>query len=298
MAFEDEKPTAQSDDNGDYEDRSLDSLRMYLKEIKRTKLLTADEERELAFYVRRGDSEARKRMIESNLRLVVKIAKRYGGQGLPLVDLIEEGNIGLIKAVEKFDPGKNCRFSTYATLWIRQSIERGLVNQTRTVKIPAHVASDMKRIVRVTRALNQALGREPTVEEVAEEMGVSMEYVQRLVTAVQRVISIEAPLDDEDAYHLTDLLKEEVRPEPLSVIESLELFKLISSWMDLLSYQEKLVIDLRFGLRDGEPRTLESIGEQFGVTRERIRQVEVKALQRLRKVMEEKDVLLLEDVQQ
>ena len=278
------------------EDESIDSLRLYLQDIRAAKLLSAEEEQELAFRVAKGDERARKRMIESNLRLVVKVAKRYIGQGLPLLDLIEEGNIGLIKAVEKFKPEKNCRFSTYAILWIRQSIERALVNQTRTVKLPAHVAGDMKRMIRIIRSLTQRFGREPVLQEVAEEMGVDVGYVNRLMMAVRRATSIETPLDDEQEYHLADTLKTEEQPGPFSITEHMELFKLVSSWLDLLSPQEKAVIDLRFGLRDGEPKTLETIGEIFGVTRERIRQIEVKALQRLRKVMEEKDIILLEDM--
>jgi len=279
----------------EFEDTSLDSLRLYLWEIKRTKLLTADEERALAHRIAEGDMGARKRMIESNLRLVVKVAKRYVGQGLPLVDLIEEGNVGVIKAVEKFRPEKNCRFSTYATLWIRQSIERALASQTRTVRIPAHVTTDMKRVIRCSRQLSQRLGREPMIEEIADEIGAEPEYVQRLMMAVYKVVSIETPLGDEDDYHLTDVLKEEV-PEPAALIEQMELFRLVSTWLELLSPQEKNVVTLRFGLGDEEPMTLETIGHRYGVTRERIRQIESKALKRLRRVMEEKDYLLVEDM--
>lgn len=275
---------------------SLDSLRLYFQEISAAKLLTPEEERELALRISNGDERARKRMIESNLRLVVKVAKRYAGQGLPLLDLIEEGNIGLIKAVEKFKPEKNCRFSTYAVLWIRQSIERALVSQTRTVKIPAHVAGDLKRMIRVTRSLTQRLCREPLLQEVAEEMGVDVDYVNHLMMAVRKATSIETPLDEEESYHLSDTLKMEEQQGPFSITEHIELFKLISSWLDLMSPQEKAVIDLRFGLSDAEPKTLEAIGAIFGVTRERIRQIETKALQRLRKVMEEKDLILLEEV--
>jgi len=234
-------------------------------------------------------------MIESNLRLVVKVAKRYVGQGLPLIDLIEEGNLGLIKAVEKFKPERECRFSTYATLWIRQSIERALVSQTRTIRLPAHVASYMRKMVRVTRSLSQRLGREPRVEEVASNMGADVDDVKRLMMAANKVISVEVPLDEQDAYHLTDILTDNERPSPLAMTEHMELVKLVSSWLDLLSTQERLIIDLRFGLRDGAPKTLETIGARFGVTRERIRQIEVRALQRLRKVMEERDVLLLNE---
>lgn len=278
------------------EDEPLDFLRLYLREIKATKLLTAEEERELATRVAQGDEGARRRMIESNLRLVVKVTKEYRGQGLPLLDLIEEGNIGLIKAVEKFRPEKNCRFSTYAILWIRQSIERALVNQTRTVKLPAHVIGDMKRMIRVSRSLAQRLGREPLLEEVVQEMGVEANYVNHLMMAVRRVTSIDAALNERGDRLLVDTLQAEEQPGPSSITEHIELFKLISSWLELLSPQEKTVIDLRFGLRDGDPKTLEAIGAIFGVTRERIRQIEAKALGRLRKVMEEKDVILLEHI--
>jgi RNA polymerase primary sigma factor len=277
-------------------DDALDSLRLYFQDIRASKLLTPEEEQELARRTAQGDDAARTRMIESNLRLVVKVAKRYVGQGMPLLDLIEEGNIGLIKAVERFKPEKKCRFSTYAVLWIRQSIERGLVSQSRTVRLPAHVVGDMKRMIRIMRALTQRLGREPLLEELAEEMAVDSDYVSRLIMAVRKATSIEAPLDEEERYHLADILTEDEKPCPFSITEHIELVKLVSSWLELLSPPEKAVIKLRFGLRDGEPKTLEAIGEMFGVTRERIRQIEVKALQHLRKVMEQKDLILLEDV--
>jgi RNA polymerase primary sigma factor len=277
-------------------DGSPDCLRLYFQEIKVAKLLTPDEEQLLAHQTAQGDDAARRRMIESNLRLVVKVAKRYMGQGLPLLDLIEEGNIGLIKAVERFNPEKKCRFSTYAVLWIRQSIERALVSQSRTVRLPAHVVGDLKRMIRVTRSLTQRLGREPLLDELTEEMKVESGYVSRLMMAVRKATSIETPLDDDEHYHLADILTEEEQPGPFSITEHIELVKLVTSWLEFLSSPEKAVIKLRFGLRDGEPKTLEAIGEMFGVTRERIRQIEVKALQRLRKVMEERDLILLEDV--
>jgi len=277
-------------------DVSLDSLRMYFQDIRAAKLLTPEEEQELARRIAQGDDAARKRMIESNLRLVVKLAKRYMGQGLPLLDLIEEGNIGLIKAVERFKAEKGCRFSTYAVLWIRQSIERALVRQSRTVRLPAHVVGDLKRMIRITRSLTQRLGREPLFEELTKEMGVDADYLNRLMMSVRKATSIESPLDDDGHYHLADILTEEDQPGPLSITEHLELVKLVSSWLELLSPTEKAVIKLRFGLRDGEPKTLEAIGEMFGVTRERIRQIEAKALQRLRKLMDQKDLILLEDV--
>jgi RNA polymerase primary sigma factor len=277
-------------------DASFDSLSLYFQDIRSAKLLTAEEEQELARRTAQGDDAARKRMIVSNLRLVVKVAKRYMGQGLPLLDLIEEGNIGLIKAVERFKPEKGCRFSTYAVLWIRQSIERGLASQSRTVRLPAHVVGDLRRMIRVTRTLTQRLGREPLLEELTKEMGVEADYMTRLMMAVRKATSIESPLDEDERYHLADILTEEEQPGPFSVTEHMELVKLVTSWLELLSPPEKAVIKLRFGLRDGEPKTLEAIGEMFGVTRERIRQIEVKALKRLRKVMEQRDLILLEDV--
>jgi RNA polymerase primary sigma factor len=277
-------------------DASLDSLRMYFQDLRTAKLLTPEEEQELARRIAQGDDAARKRMIESNLRLVVKLAKRYMGQGLPLLDLIEEGNIGLIKAVERFKTEKGCRFSTYAVLWIRQSIERALVRQSRTVRLPAHVVGDLKRMIRITRSLTQRLGREPLFEELTKEMGVDSDYLSRLMMAVRKVTSIDSSLDEDERYHLADILTKDDQPGPSFVIEQLELVKLVSSWLELLSPTEKAVIKLRFGLRDGEPKTLEAIGEMFGVTRERIRQIEAKALQHLRRVMDQKDLILLEDM--
>jgi RNA polymerase sigma factor (sigma-70 family) len=287
---------ARGNKRGDVEDGTLDSLSLYFLDIRKAQLLTPEEELELARRIAQGDDAARKRMIESNLRLVVKVAKRYMGQGLPLLDLIEEGNIGLIKAVERFKPEKKCRFSTYAVLWIRQSIERGLVSQGRTVRLPAHVVGDMKRMVRVIRSLTQQLGREPLLEELTEAMEVDAAYVNQLLLVVRKATSIEAPLDEDEHYHLSDILTADEQPGPFSITEHVELVKLVSSWLELLTPTERAVIKLRFGLRDGEVKTLEAIGEMFGVTRERIRQIEVKALQHLRKVMEQKDLILLEDV--
>ncbi len=249
----------------------------------------------MSLRVAKGDEGARRKMIEANLRLVVTIARRYVGQGLPLLDLIEEGNIGLIKAVEKFNPDRGCRFSTYATLWIRQAIERALVSQTKAVKVPSHVAGDLRRMIRSVRRLTQLLGREPTIQEVAEEMGAEVAYVERLMQAVLRVNSFETPLDEEEGFLLKDTLKAEVR-SPLSLTEHLELVKLLQSWLKVLTPQQRRVVELRFGLKDGESWTLEAIGQLYGVTRERIRQIEAQALERLRMLIKTKDLILFEEI--
>jgi len=278
------------------EEEGFDILRSYLQEIRQHSLLSAEEERELAERVARGDRGARRRMIEANLRLVVMVAKRYVGQGLPLLDLIEEGNIGLIKAVEKFDPAKKCRFSTYATLWIRQYIERALVSQTKTVRVPSQVAADLRRMVKVVRELAQALGRDPSTEEIAQEMGVMPEYVERLMIAALRTASLETPLDEETELSLADTLRADEQKGPLFITEQLELVKVMGSWLKLLSPQERNIIELRFGLKDGEPWTLEAIGKVYGVTRERIRQIESRALGKLRGLLEAKDLVLFEEM--
>lgn len=278
-----EKAQAREDDS-----HSDDAIKLYLKEIQKTNLLTAAEERELALKISQGDMAARDRMIESNLRLVVKIAKRYMNRGLPFLDLIEEGNMGLIKAVERFKLSKECRFSTYATWWIRQSIERALVNQSRTIRLPVHVSDDINKLIKVTRELVPQLKREPTVEEIAGMMGVDPAYVSRLMVLVKKTYSIEHPMGENNDYSLIDTIEDSKAIDPAALIEELNKFDHVSEWLETLSENEREILSLRFGLNDREPQTLDTIGRRFGVTRERIRQIEAKSLEKLRRIMEEK----------
>lgn len=272
-------------------------MRLYLEQVKKHPLLSPEEERILAERIAQGDEEARRKMIESNLRLVVNLAKKYVGQGLSLMDLIEEGNIGLIKAVEKFDPAKGCRFSTYATLWIRQAMERAIVSQSKSVRIPGHISVELRKVIRSIRNLSQKLKREPTIEEIAEATDLSPKEVERLMQAALKVSSLESPLNDEEGENFT--LKETLRSEkegPMSLIESLEMMKLLHSWLKVLSPQQRRVIELRFGFYDGEVWTLEAIGKLYGVTRERIRQIEAEALERLRSLIKTKDLILFKEI--
>lgn len=265
-----------------------DAIKLYLKEIQKGTLLTAEEERELAILIGQGDEAARARMIESNLRLVVKIAKRYMNRGLPFLDLIEEGNVGLIKAVERFKISKECRFSTYATWWIRQSIERGLVNQSRTIRLPVHVSDEISKCMKITRELLQQLNRDPLPEEVAEAMGVEVAHVRKLMTLVKKTYSIEHPLGDNNDYSLIDTIEDSKAVDPSELIEELNKFTHVTEWLAGLPENEQEILELRFGLNDREPQTLDTIGSKFGVTRERIRQIESKSLDKLRKILEEK----------
>jgi RNA polymerase primary sigma factor len=277
------------EEKANYEEEyvAADAIKLYLKEIQKSKLLTAEEERELAGLIAEGDEAARARMIESNLRLVVKIAKRYMNRGLPFLDLIEEGNMGLIKAVEKFKVSKGCRFSTYATWWVRQSIERALVNQSRTIRLPVHVADDINRLVKVSRELVQRLKRDPSLEEVADAMGADVAYVRRMMILLKKTYSIEHPLGDNNDYSLIDTIEDKNLVDPGSMIEDLDRFAHVLEWMDDLTDNEREILALRFGLDDREPQTLDTIGQKFGVTRERIRQIEAKSLAKLRKTLEE-----------
>jgi RNA polymerase primary sigma factor len=264
-------------------ERFDDAIKIYLRDIQRTPLLTAESEKELALQVEKGDKVARNRMIESNLRLVVKIAKRYINRGLPFLDLIEEGNLGLIKAVERFKLSKECRFSTYATWWIRQAVERALINQSRTVRLPVHVADDISRMVRISRNLTHELNREPSLEEIAGAMQVKTQHVHRLLTLLQRTSSIETPFGDSNDFALIDTIQDSTMTTPSDLLENINSYELISRHFQTLSESEQTILTLRFGLEDGEPQTLDTIGQQFGVTRERIRQIETRCIQKLRK---------------
>jgi RNA polymerase primary sigma factor len=266
-----------------------EAIKHYLREIQKTRLLTAEEERELAVRIDQGDKTARDRMIESNLRLVVKIAKRYINRGLPFLDLIEEGNIGLIKAVEKFQIAKECRFSTYATWWIRQSIERALINMSRTIRLPVHVSDDLNRMLRVTAGLTRKLNREPAILEIASEMNVEAIYVRRLMVLRKKTYSIDKPMGENQDYFLSDTIEDSSAPPPDTLLEEVTSFEAVSKWLEALSASERKIIRLRFGLHDTDPRTLDSIGNIFGVTRERIRQIEAKALEKLRKILESEE---------
>ena len=268
-----------------------DAIKIYLREIQKTKLLTAADEKELAVKIRHGDMAARERMIVSNLRLVVKISKRYMNRGLPLLDLIEEGNVGLIKAVERFQVSKECRFSTYATWWIRQTIERALVNQSRTIRLPVHVSDEINKMLRVTRGLVQSMNREPTVQEVAERLGIDVAHVRRLMVLLKKTYSIDRPMGVGQDYFLSDVIEDTSVVSPAVHLEDLNKYELVSRWFATLSDPERRILTLRFGLDDKDPQTLDTIGGAFGVTRERIRQIESKALEKLRCVIESSDLM-------
>lgn len=259
-----------------------DPVRMYLKEIGRVSLLTADEEVALALKIEQGDQEAKQRLAEANLRLVVSIAKRYVGRGMQFLDLIQEGNMGLMKAVEKFDYRKGFKFSTYATWWIRQAITRAIADQARTIRIPVHMVETINKLIRIQRQLLQDLGREPTPEEIGAEMDMPTEKVREILKIAQEPVSLETPIGEEDDSHLGDFIEDQdaTGPEDHASYELLK--EQLESVLDTLTDREENVLRLRFGLDDGRTRTLEEVGKVFGVTRERIRQIEAKALRKLR----------------
>jgi len=263
-----------------------DATRLYLKEIGFSPLLSAEEEVYYARLSQKGDDAARRRMIESNLRLVVKIARRYMNRGLALLDLIEEGNLGLIRAVEKFDPERGFRFSTYATWWIRQTIERGIMNQTRTIRLPVHVLKEINIYQRAARHLAQKLDHEPSPEEVATLLDKPIDDVKKMMGLNERVTSVDAPLDNDPDRSLLDAIPDERAADPEHVLQSEDLQSQLEAWLDELNDKQREVVERRFGLRGREVSTLEDIGADIGVTRERVRQIQVEALKRLRLILE------------
>src|SRR5256886_2867940 len=259
-----------------------DPVRMYLKEIGKVALLTPEQEVDLAQRMEKGDEEAKRRLIEANLRLVVSIAKKYVGGGMLFLDLIQEGNLGLIRAVEKFDYSKGYKFSTYATWWIRQAIPRAIADQARTIRIPVHMVETINKLARIQRQLLQDLGREPSPEEIAKQMGVPAEKVREILKVSQEPVSLETPIGEEEDSHLGDFIEDADAVVPIDAASFILLQEQLESVLHTLSEREKKVIQLRFGLLDGHPRTLEEVGRDFGVTRERIRQIESKTLSKLR----------------
>ena len=259
-----------------------DPVRMYLKEIGKVPLLSAEEEQELAEKMSLGDEDAKKRLSEANLRLVVSIAKRYVGRGMLFLDLIQEGNLGLIKAVEKFDYQKGFKFSTYATWWIRQAITRAIADQARTIRIPVHMVETINKLIRVSRQLLQELGRDPYPEEIAKEMNMSIDKVREIQKIAQEPVSVETPIGEEEDSHLGDFIPDDDAPAPAEAPAFSLLKEQLTDVLSTLAPREEKVLRLRFGLDDGRARTLEEVGSEFGVTRERIRQIEAKALRKLR----------------
>ena len=277
-----EKTAEESENSFTERGNAEDPVRMYLKEIGRIPLLSSEEEIELAKRMEEGDEEAKKKLSEANLRLTVSIAKRYSGRGMQFLDLIQEGNLGLIKAVEKFDYRKGYKFSTYATWWIRQSITRAIADQARTIRIPVHMVETMNRVNRTSRRLLQEYGREPTPEEIAEAMNLPVERVLEISKISQEPVSLETPIGEEEDSHLGDFIQDEHIPVPADEAAHTLLREQLEKVMDTLSEREQKVLSLRFGLEDGKPHTLEEVGREFQVTRERIRQIEAKALRKLR----------------
>ncbi len=269
-----------------FTEEALDATRMYLGEIGFSPLLTAEEEVHFARRALKGDEAARKRMIESNLRLVVKIARRYINRGLPLLDLIEEGNLGLIHAVEKFDPERGFRFSTYATWWIRQTIERAIMNQTRTIRLPIHVIKEINLYLRAARQLAQKLDREPSAEEIAAVLDKPIDDVKRMLGLNERITSVDVPIGKEGDRLLLDAIPDDNNADPSALLQDEDLHNVIEKWLDKLSDKQREVVERRFGLNGHEKATLEDVGNSIGVTRERVRQIQMDALRRLRQILE------------
>jgi RNA polymerase primary sigma factor len=283
---DDDAAPAESDDY--VKDIADDSVRLYLREIGRVPLLTADEEVELAKRIAKGDKAAKDKMVEANLRLVVSIAKKYIGRGLDLLDLIQEGSSGLLRAVEKFDYTKGFKFSTYATWWIRQAITRAIADQARTIRIPVHMVETINKLIRTQRRLVQELGREPLPEEIAAEMEIDVDKVNHILKIKQEIVSLESPVGDDKDSSLSEFIEDEDRPTPPEVAANQLLKEQVASVLSLLTPREQKILRMRFGLEDGKSHTLEEVGLEFGVTRERIRQIEAKALTKLRKHRESK----------
>jgi len=270
--------------------KGLDAIKYYLKEIRKTPLLTFEQEQELAKRIEQGDQEARAKMIESNLRLVVAIGKKYINRGLQFSDIIEEGNLGLIRAVEKFQYQRGFKFSTYASWWIKQSIERAIVNQTRTIRLPVHIAEIVNAYLRTTRQLTQSLGREPSVEEIAKKMKVTVDKVRSISQVVRETYSLDMLIGDQEEDTLKDILQDPNAVSPASFSDEIRRREHIDDWLQQLSVSERKVIEMRFGLTDGETRTLDAIGKEFGITRERVRQIETQALNKLRVITKKKKI--------
>jgi RNA polymerase sigma factor RpoS len=278
------------EESGESSQKGLDAIKYYLKEIRKTPLLTFEQEQELAKRIAQGDQEARAKMIEANLRLVVAIGKKYINRGLQFSDIIEEGNLGLIRAVEKFQYQKGFKFSTYASWWIKQAIERAIVNQTRTIRLPVHIAEIVNTYMRTVRQLTQKLGREPQIEEIAKKMRISVEKARSISQVVRETYSLDMLIGDQEEDTLKDILQDSNALSPASFSEDIRRREHIDEWLQQLSVSERKVVEMRFGLNDGEPKTLDSIGKEFGITRERVRQIETQALNKLRAITKRKKI--------